>query len=65
VGAGMRMQGPRGMGLGLALCQAIARVHGAQLWIEERQGGGTRVCVRFALQDQPSAWPSTAEETAA
>jgi two-component system sensor histidine kinase KdpD len=55
----------RGMGLGLALCQAIARVHGAQLWIEERQGGGTRVCVRFALQDQPSAWPSTAEETAA
>lgn len=47
----------RGMGLGLALCQAIARAHHARLWIEDRKAGGTRVCLRFAAQAQPQAAP--------
>lgn len=51
----------RGMGLGLALCQAIARVHQARLWIEDRPGGGTVVCLQFAAQAQPHAAPE--EET--
>lgn len=51
----------RGMGLGLALCQAIARVHQARLWIEDRPGGGTVVCLQFAAQAQPQTAPE--EET--
>lgn len=43
----------RGMGLGLALCQSIARVHHAKLWIDDREGGGTVVSVQFQLEDQP------------
>ena len=47
----------RGMGLGLALCRAIAQAHGARLWIEAREGGGTAVCLRFAPQAQPAPAP--------
>lgn len=47
----------RGMGLGLALCQVIARAHHARLWIEAREGGGTVVCLRFLAQTQPTAAP--------
>lgn len=47
----------RGMGLGLALCRAIAQAHHAQLWIEDREGGGTRVCLRFEAQHQPAPAP--------
>ncbi len=47
----------RGMGLGLALCRAIAQAHGARLWIEAREGGGTVVCLRFAPQAQPAPAP--------
>ena len=50
----------RGMGLGLALCQAIARAHHANLWIEDREDRGTRVCLRFNEQAQPVFHP---EET--
>jgi two-component system sensor histidine kinase KdpD len=55
----------RGMGLGLALCQAIARVHGAHLWIEDRPSAGTQVCIRFVAQDQPSPLPSNTPEASA
>jgi len=48
----------RGMGLGLALCQAIARAHQADLWIETREGGGTVVCLRFQVQTQPKPAPT-------
>lgn len=49
----------RGMGLGLALCRAIARLHDAQLWIEAREGGGTIVVLLFAQQDPPYKAPET------
>jgi two-component system phosphate regulon sensor histidine kinase PhoR len=37
----------RGSGLGLALCELIAKEHGAHLHIESRVGEGTAVTVRF------------------
>jgi two-component system sensor histidine kinase KdpD len=49
----------RGMGLGLALCQSIARVHQAKLWVEDRQGGGTVVCLQFQLEAQPAVVPDS------
>jgi two-component system sensor histidine kinase KdpD len=36
-----------GMGLGLALCEAIVRLHGGQIWAENRPGGGA--AFRFTL----------------
>jgi two-component system sensor histidine kinase KdpD len=50
----------RGMGLGLALCQAIARAHHARLWIKARENGGTVVCLRFPSQAQPEPAPGEA-----
>ena len=47
----------RGMGLGLALCRAVARVHGARFWLENRAGGGTVACINFPKQAQPQAHP--------
>jgi two-component system sensor histidine kinase KdpD len=45
----------RGMGLGLALCQAVAKAHEARLWIDAREGGGTAVRLRLPLLSQPLA----------
>ena len=50
----------RGMGLGLALCQAIARAHNARLWIKDRENGGTVVCLQFPAQAQPEPAPGEA-----
>jgi two-component system sensor histidine kinase KdpD len=43
----------RGMGVGLAVCKAIAKVHDAQLWIEDRQPHGAVMCLRLSVQQQP------------
>ncbi|MEY2677316.1 MAG: hypothetical protein RLZ00_8 [Pseudomonadota bacterium] len=43
----------RGVGLGLAVCRAIARVHDAKIWIENAPQGGTAVCVAFPVRHQP------------
>ena len=37
----------RGIGLGLAICQAIITAHGGHIWAENRPGGGA--VFRFAL----------------
>lgn len=37
----------KGMGLGLSIVQAIARLHGAELHIDRRAGGGTSVALVF------------------
>ncbi len=42
-----RSKSEGGIGLGLALCQKIADIHGAELVIESEEGKGTRVSVRW------------------
>jgi two-component system, OmpR family, sensor histidine kinase KdpD len=34
-----------GVGLGLALCRAIATLHDGRVWVEDRAGGGAAFCV--------------------
>lgn len=51
----------RGAGVGLAVCRAIARVHGGRIWIEDNPGGGTRVNVAIPI-GAPPALPLPASE---
>jgi len=44
----------RGMGVGLAVCKAIAKVHDAQLWIEDRQPHGAVMCLQLPVLQQPN-----------
>jgi two-component system sensor histidine kinase KdpD len=43
----------RGMGVGLAVCKAIAKVHDAKLWVEDRVPHGTVMCLQLPLLKQP------------
>jgi len=43
----------RGMGVGLAVCKAIAKVHGATLWVEDRQPHGAMMCLSLPVGQQP------------
>jgi len=43
----------RGIGIGLAVCRAIAQVHGGQLQITDTAGGGTTVQLTLPLSEQP------------
>jgi two-component system sensor histidine kinase KdpD len=43
----------RGMGVGLAVCQAIAKVHGAKIWVEDHAPQGTALCVSMPVLPQP------------
>ncbi len=47
----------RGMGVGLAVCKAIAKVHGAQIWATDRQPQGTALWLSLPLQPQPATAP--------
>ena len=40
-----------GMGLGLAVCKAISKAHEGALWIEDRPGGGSKVCFALAIDE--------------
>jgi K+-sensing histidine kinase KdpD len=42
------------MGVGLAVCKAIAKVHDAKLWIEDRQPTGAVMCLSLSIDQQPS-----------
>ncbi|MGH8313647.1 MAG: DUF4118 domain-containing protein, partial [Steroidobacterales bacterium] len=44
-----------GVGLGLALCQAIATLHDGRVWVEDRPGGGATFCVAIARGSEPPA----------
>jgi K+-sensing histidine kinase KdpD len=43
----------RGIGIGLAVCRAIAEVHGGHLQITDTPGGGTTVSLTLPLSEQP------------
>ena len=44
--------GQRGAGLGLAVCDAIARAHGGTLTLTDRAGGGSRFCLCLPVEPQ-------------
>lgn len=46
--------GQRGAGLGLAVCRAIAQVHGGTLVVLGREGGGSSFCLRLPIEAQLS-----------
>ncbi|MBN1443986.1 MAG: sensor histidine kinase KdpD [Planctomycetes bacterium] len=60
-GAAGDRRGPRGAGLGLAICQAAAELHGGRIWVEDREGGGASFCLALPLDDQPP--PISVEES--
>jgi two-component system sensor histidine kinase KdpD len=43
----------RGMGVGLAVCKAISKVHDAHLWVEDRQPHGAVMCLSLPVLPQP------------
>jgi len=43
----------RGMGVGLAVCQAIAKVHGAKIRVEDGKPQGTVMCLTLPVAPQP------------
>jgi two-component system sensor histidine kinase KdpD len=44
----------RGMGVGLAVCKAIAKVHDAKLWVEDRAPHGAVMCLQLPVLQQPN-----------
>ena len=42
---------PRGMGLGLAICQGIINAHEGQIWVQARDGGGAIFCFTLPLRE--------------
>jgi two-component system sensor histidine kinase KdpD len=51
----------RGVGVGLAVCKAIAKVHDARIWIEDTQPQGASICLAFPIEHQPDMSASQAE----
>ncbi|HEV2219754.1 MAG TPA: ATP-binding protein, partial [Casimicrobiaceae bacterium] len=43
-----------GIGLGLAICRAIVRLHGGRTWAERIPGGGTAFRFTLPLQEAPA-----------
>jgi len=51
----------RGVGLGLAICRAIVRLHGGRIWAEPLPGAGTAFRFALPVEDAP---PMPAEQPA-
>jgi len=43
----------RGMGVGLAVCKAIAKVHQAKLWVQDGEPRGAVMCLQLPVVQQP------------
>ena len=54
----------RGVGLGLAVCRAIAHAHGARIHIDPSQSRGVRICMTFPLRLPPDIPVPASEELA-
>lgn len=39
----------QGNGIGLAFCREVALAHGGRIWVEDREGGGSRFCLQLPL----------------
>jgi two-component system sensor histidine kinase KdpD len=48
-----------GVGLGLAICQTVIRLHGGRIWAENREGGGARFV--FSLPNAREPRPAAKE----
>jgi two-component system sensor histidine kinase KdpD len=46
-----------GVGLGLAICEAVVRSHGGRIWVEDRAGGGASFRITLPLEGPPPALP--------
>jgi two-component system sensor histidine kinase KdpD len=49
--------GPRGAGLGLAICRGIVTAHGGRIWVEPRPGGGARFRFSLPMEGPPPSLP--------
>lgn len=49
----------RGVGIGLAVCKAIAKVHDAKVWAEDRLPNGAALCVWLPVAQQPNVIPES------
>mgnify|MGYP000137273436 CR=1 FL=1 len=49
----------RGMGVGLAVCKAIAKVHDAKLWVQDRHPHGAIMCLSLPVLQQPNVMMET------
>jgi two-component system, OmpR family, sensor histidine kinase KdpD len=52
-----------GVGLGLAICDAIARAHGGRIWVEERAEGGASFRVSLPWEEAAPELPAEEEMT--
>jgi signal transduction histidine kinase len=53
--SGAVQQAIGGVGLGLAICKAIAEAHGGQISVSSEEGGGTNFVVRLPAPERPEA----------
>lgn len=60
---GARESATGGMGLGLAICRAIVRLHGGHMWAQRVPGAGTAFYFTLPLEDVP-AIPAEIESVA-
>ena len=44
-----RVRAMSGTGIGLSVCRGLMEAHGGRIWAENRQGGGTSICLALPL----------------